>query len=64
MLDAFQLLNVAAGYVCGFGMIFPEYMLSLLIVYATVGFSWGLLNRRRLTVAAVPSTTLAPPLPP
>jgi CDP-diacylglycerol---serine O-phosphatidyltransferase len=47
-LTGFQLLNVLAGYVCGFGMIFPEYLLSLLIVYATVGFSWGLVQRGRL----------------
>jgi CDP-diacylglycerol---serine O-phosphatidyltransferase len=46
--NAFQLLNVVAGYVCGFGMIFPEYLLALLLAYASVGFSWGLLNRRRL----------------
>jgi CDP-diacylglycerol--serine O-phosphatidyltransferase len=44
--NTFQLLNVAAGYVCGFAMIFPEYMLSLLVVYATVGFAWGLTRRR------------------
>jgi CDP-diacylglycerol--serine O-phosphatidyltransferase len=47
-LTGFQLLNVLAGYVCGFGMIFPEYLLSLLIVYATVGFTWGLVQRGRL----------------
>jgi CDP-diacylglycerol--serine O-phosphatidyltransferase len=47
-LTGFQILNVLGGYVCGFGMIFPEYLLSLLIVYATVGFSWGLLRRGRL----------------
>lgn len=49
---AFQLLNVVAGYICGFAMIFPEYLLGLLIVYATVGFSSGLLNRRRLVAAS------------
>jgi CDP-diacylglycerol--serine O-phosphatidyltransferase len=52
-LNAFQILNVAAGYVCGFAMIFPEYLLSLLIVYATVGFSWALLNRGRVSAAPV-----------
>lgn len=52
VLDGFQFLNVAAGYVCGFGMMFPEYLLSLLIVYAIVGFSWGLLNRQRILMAA------------
>jgi CDP-diacylglycerol---serine O-phosphatidyltransferase len=46
--NAFQLANVVAGYICGFGMIFPEYLLALLVAYATVGFSWGLLKRRRL----------------
>ena len=53
--NAFQLLNVIAGYVCGFGMIFPEYLLALLVAYATVGFSWGLLNRRRLVSGAEPA---------
>jgi len=47
-LTGFQLLNVLVGYVCGFGMIFPEYLMSLLIVYATVGFSWGLVQGGRL----------------
>jgi CDP-diacylglycerol---serine O-phosphatidyltransferase len=47
-LTGFQLLNVLAGYACGFGMIFPEYLLALLIVYGTVGFAWGLLQRGRL----------------
>ncbi|HEY0706044.1 MAG TPA: CDP-alcohol phosphatidyltransferase family protein [Polyangia bacterium] len=46
--NAFQLVNVLFGYVCGFGMIFPEYLLGLLLAYAAVGFSWGLANRRRL----------------
>lgn len=56
-LDVFQLLNVAAGYVCGFAMIFPEYLLSLLIVYAIGGFAWGLLNRQRiLRPAPAPAT--------
>jgi CDP-diacylglycerol--serine O-phosphatidyltransferase len=45
-LDVFQLLNVVAGYICGFAMIFPEYLLALLLIYATVGFSWGVLHRR------------------
>jgi CDP-diacylglycerol--serine O-phosphatidyltransferase len=47
-VTGFQLLNVLLGYVCGFGMIFPEYLLSLLLIYATVGFSWGLVHRARL----------------
>jgi CDP-diacylglycerol--serine O-phosphatidyltransferase len=46
--NAFQLLNVLLGYICGFGMIFPEYLLGLLLAYASAGFSWGLVNRRRL----------------
>jgi CDP-diacylglycerol--serine O-phosphatidyltransferase len=51
-LNAFQLLNVVAGYLCGFGMIFPEYLLALLLAYATVGFSLGFLDRRRLVPVA------------
>lgn len=51
-LNAFQLVNVFAGYVCGFGMIFPEYLLAVLLAYATVGFSLGLLDRRRVVPVA------------
>jgi CDP-diacylglycerol--serine O-phosphatidyltransferase len=54
-LTGFQLLNVLAGYVCGFGMIFPEYLLSLLILYATVGFSWGLAQKRELGKVRAPA---------
>jgi CDP-diacylglycerol--serine O-phosphatidyltransferase len=50
-LNAFQLVNVVAGYFCGFGMIFPEYLLALLVAYATVGFSLGFLDQRRLAPA-------------
>jgi CDP-diacylglycerol---serine O-phosphatidyltransferase len=46
--NVFQLVNVIAGYICGIAMIFPEYMLGLLVAYAAVGFTWGLLNRRQL----------------
>jgi CDP-diacylglycerol--serine O-phosphatidyltransferase len=53
-LNAFQLVNVLAGYVCGFGMIFPEYLLGLLLAYATVGFTLGLRDRRRLVPVALP----------
>jgi CDP-diacylglycerol---serine O-phosphatidyltransferase len=54
-LNAFQLLNVFAGYLCGFGMIFPEYLLALLLIYATVGFTLGILDRPRI----VPSPSTA-----
>ena len=47
-LNGLQLLNVLAGYVCGFAMIFPEYLLALLAAYATVGFAWGLSKHRKL----------------
>jgi CDP-diacylglycerol---serine O-phosphatidyltransferase len=51
-ITAIQLLNVLAGYICGFAMIFPEYMLALLLIYATVGFTWGLFHRRRIVAGA------------
>ncbi len=50
--DVFQLLNVVAGYICGFAMILPEYLLALLLIYATVGFSWGVLHRRPVARAS------------
>jgi CDP-diacylglycerol--serine O-phosphatidyltransferase len=43
-----QISNVFLGYVFGFGMIFPEYLLAILLVYAVWGFSTGLVKRQEI----------------
>jgi CDP-diacylglycerol--serine O-phosphatidyltransferase len=44
-VNALQIGNVFAGYVCGFGMVFPEYLYLLLLVYGVFGFGTGVLRR-------------------
>lgn len=48
LLNAFQIANVSLGYLCGFGMIFPEYLYFILLVYAVFGFAQGLLQREKI----------------
>jgi hypothetical protein len=43
-----QISNVFLGYVFGFGMIFPEYLVGILLVYAVWGFSTGLIKRQEI----------------
>lgn len=43
-VNAFQLANVAAGYVLAPLMILPEYLFGLGVVYAIGGLTWGFLN--------------------
>jgi len=50
-LNAFQLANVAVGYVCGVIRVWPEYILAAVSLYAIVGFGWGFVHRRELTAA-------------
>jgi CDP-diacylglycerol--serine O-phosphatidyltransferase len=45
LVNGFQIVNVFAGYLCGFGMVFPEYLFGILLVYGVFGFGKGLLAR-------------------
>lgn len=47
-LNALQVGNVFIGYLCGFGMIFPEYLYLMLLVYGVFGFGSGLLKRNEI----------------
>lgn len=47
-VNAFQIGNVFIGYLCGFGMVFPEYLFGILLVYGVVGFSKGLSERNAI----------------
>ena len=43
-VNVFQLVNIVAGYICGFATIFPEYLLGLLVFYLSVGVTYGLIR--------------------
>jgi CDP-diacylglycerol---serine O-phosphatidyltransferase len=45
LLNWIQFPALLSGYVFGFGMIFPEYMFALLLIYAVVGFSYAFIHR-------------------
>jgi CDP-diacylglycerol--serine O-phosphatidyltransferase len=51
-LNALQIGNVFVGYLCGFGMIFPELLCAQLLVYAVWGFGQGLLSRGEIEAAS------------
>lgn len=46
MLNAIQLLGILAGYTLGFGMIYSEVVLGLIVGYAVIGIFVGLFYRR------------------
>lgn len=48
LMNGFQIVNVFIGYLCGFGMLFPEYLFTLLAVYGVFGFGYGLMVRPRI----------------
>ncbi len=47
-LNVFQGVNVVAGYVCGILRILPEYLFAVLVLYAVIGFGWGVAHRADL----------------
>lgn len=52
-LNQLQVLGIVSGYICGFGMILPEYLFLLLILYGGVGFSHYLLQKRTAEIQSV-----------
>jgi len=48
-LNALQLVNVVLGYACGVFRFWPEYLLGGVLVYAFIGFGWGLAHKKELT---------------
>jgi len=55
LINFFQVLNIIAGYVCGFGMILPELLYAQGIIYGVVGFSFGILKKGTIEAAKAPS---------
>ncbi|MDR0518064.1 MAG: CDP-alcohol phosphatidyltransferase family protein [Fibromonadaceae bacterium] len=48
VINVTQLVNVMMGYVAGFAMIFPEYLMFLVLTYSIIGFSYGIINRNKI----------------
>jgi len=48
VVNVIQLANIVGGYVAGFAMIFPEYLMFLILFYFIVGFSYGIINRNKI----------------
>lgn len=47
-INIFQIINIAIAYVCGFGMLIPEYLFFLILLYLSVGFTYGLIKRKEI----------------
>ena len=47
-INAFQLVNIAGAYIAGFAMIWPEYLMSLVLIYFIAGFGYGIINRNKI----------------
>ena len=47
-----QIGGIIFGYICGFGMIFPEYMYGMLLAYGVIGFSLGFFKKGMIQGAA------------
>ncbi|MCX7679056.1 MAG: CDP-alcohol phosphatidyltransferase family protein [Spirochaetes bacterium] len=45
LINFFQIVNIAIGYACGIGMLFPEYLFSLIVLYLSVGFTYGIIKK-------------------
>lgn len=47
-INIFQIINIVIAYVCGFGMLIPEYLFFLILLYLSVGFTYGLIKRSEI----------------
>jgi len=59
LINAIQLVNILVTYVCGFAMIFPEYLLAQLLIYAIVGFGYGILYKDEIIADQEAKVTMA-----
>ena len=56
LLNLIQFPAILSGYICGFGMIFPEYMFTLLLIYGAVGFSYAFIHRAEFDAGRIPES--------
>jgi hypothetical protein len=45
LFNLFQIMCIIFGYICGFGMILPEILYGILLVYGVFGFGIGFLKK-------------------
>ena len=45
LFNLIQVVNTALGYIFGFGMIFPEYLFTILALYGVIGFTYGFIQK-------------------
>jgi len=48
IINTIQIINIVGAYVAGFAMIFPEYLMFLVLVYFIIGFGYGIINRNTI----------------
>ncbi|MFC1586081.1 CDP-alcohol phosphatidyltransferase family protein [Fibrobacterota bacterium] len=51
-INIIQIIAVASGYLFGFGMKLPEYLIGILLVYGIGGFSFCILNKGMIEIQA------------
>ncbi|MCB9496380.1 MAG: CDP-alcohol phosphatidyltransferase family protein [Fibrobacteria bacterium] len=44
----FQIANILLGYACGLAMMWPEVMFAQMAIYTAVGFTWGVIRRKKI----------------
>jgi CDP-diacylglycerol--serine O-phosphatidyltransferase len=46
-----QIVGIIIGYICGFGMIYPQYLYIMLLLYGVFGFGFGFLKKGTIQTA-------------
>ncbi len=54
LFNLLQIANIIIGYISGFGMVFPEYLYGMLVMYGIVGFSFGYFSKGSISPAQSP----------
>jgi CDP-diacylglycerol---serine O-phosphatidyltransferase len=52
LFNLFQIMCIIFGYICGFGMILPEVLYGILLIYGVFGFGIGFLQKGMIEGAA------------
>ena len=63
VINVLQAINIVVVYVFGIARLFPEYLWSNVILYALIGFGWGIANREKLLAARLLDPYEAPDPP-
>lgn len=52
LLNLGQIILILVGYICGFGMVVPEFLYAMLLLYGVFGFGIGFLKKGMIEGAA------------